>query len=236
MPFLSRRSWLRGPSQAKRSKAEGTWLGRASPAPGLLPKVPRQLEGTGQVGTMQQRARAEQHRAVPVLPLSLRSFRWATGRGGAGEGRGGQRETISRAGCYTGLGTAVQPHVCMYMDLHMCAQTCTHTDTRGCAHVPANTHTCVHGPSHMCTHRYAHRPVHAHTQHTHTCSWTYTHTQTCAHGLCTAVCAHTTPACARPHTHKCACMHGGPVHTRMYTQSLCPHVCVHTEPVHPRPL
>lgn len=61
MPFLSLQPWLRVPSQAKRSEAEGIWLGRASPTPRLLPKVPRQLEGTSQAGTMQQRARAEQH-------------------------------------------------------------------------------------------------------------------------------------------------------------------------------
>lgn len=61
MLFLSPRPWLRVPFQAKRSEAEGTWLGRASPAPRLLPKVPGQLEGTGQAGTMQQLAQAEQH-------------------------------------------------------------------------------------------------------------------------------------------------------------------------------
>lgn len=56
MPFLSPQPWLRVPSQAKQSEAVGIQLGRASPAPRLLPKVPRQLEGTGQAGTMQQRA------------------------------------------------------------------------------------------------------------------------------------------------------------------------------------
>lgn len=61
MPFLSPQTRLRVPSQAKWSRAEGTWLGKAGPAPRLLPKVPRQLEGTGQAGTMQQQARAEQH-------------------------------------------------------------------------------------------------------------------------------------------------------------------------------
>lgn len=58
---LSPQPWLKGPSQAKQSEAEGTWLGRASPAPRLLPEVPRQLKGTGQVGTMQQWAQAKQH-------------------------------------------------------------------------------------------------------------------------------------------------------------------------------
>lgn len=59
MPFLRPQPWLRVPSQAKQSEAVGIRLGRASPAARLLPKVPRQLEGTGQAGTMQQRARAE---------------------------------------------------------------------------------------------------------------------------------------------------------------------------------
>lgn len=202
IPFLSPRPWLRGLSQAKRSEAGGIWLGKASPAPKLLPKVPRQLEGTGQAGTMQQRARAEQHRAVPVLPLNLRSFRWVTARGGAGAGQGGQRESISPAGRSPGQEPPPSP-------MFVRTRTCTSARTR--AHGPADTHLGAHGPAHACTHGRARSPAHTHT---------YTHTRTCARGLC--VCEQ------RPCPHACVCAECLYAHLRAH-EACTPHSPVSTQ-------
>lgn len=155
-----------------------------------------------------------------MLPLSLRSFRWATGRGGAGEGQGGQKESVSRAGRSAGPGAPARPHVCMHTELHVCTQTCTHTDTR--ARGPANTHvctwtfTCVHTQvrTQTCTdthtHTRAHGPMHTH-MHADLCTWTL------------HVCVHTQPLLVHAHRH---------VSVRACTEILSTHVCTHRAFVH----
>lgn len=153
MPFVSPQPRLRVPSQAKQSEAVGIQLGRASPAPRLLPKVPRQLEGSGQAGTMQQRALSST--CASTQPAILQVGDWQ----GQEKGREG-RESVSAL-----LATllAQEPLPSPRVPAHgavLCTQT-AHTHTHICNR-PVNTHTHVHMD--FCKH--AHTGINTHTTHT----------------------------------------------------------------------
>lgn len=122
---------------AKQSRTEGTVWEWPAPCPGCSQRRPSSLRAQRQEGTMQRWARAGQRRAVPAPPLSLRSFRWATGGAGAGGGQEGRERTSATSGAARGQRSPPNPRACT--DLRGCTRTCTHTDTR--IHRDPHTHT-----------------------------------------------------------------------------------------------
>lgn len=184
MPFLSPQPWLRVPSQAKQSKAVGIQLGRASPAPRLLPKVPRKLEGTGQAGTMQQRALSST--CASTQPAILQVGDWQ----GQEKGREGRERVSALLAALLGQEPLPSPRVPAHGAVPVHTDTHTHVQ-QTCKH----THMCM-WTLQACTHMYTHN--------THVViNCAQTHAQTSAHGLSLPFCTHTAPARACPHTHTC---------------------------------
>lgn len=181
MPFLSPQPWLRVPSQAKQSEAVGIWQGRASPAPRLPPKVPRQLEGTGQAGTMQQRALSST--CASTQPPILQVGDWQ----GQEKGREGRERVSALSATPLGQEPLPSPRVPAHGAVPV------HTD---CTHTHGHTDT----PTHVDFCNRAHIGQHVHTHGLKLC----THTQTSAHELCLSLLhTHSPCSCMPTHTHTC---------------------------------
>lgn len=216
MPFLSPQPWLRMPCQAKRSEAVGIRLGRASPAPRLLPKVPRQLEGTGQAGTMQQRALSGT--CASTQPPILQVGDWQ----GREEGREGRERESALSATPLGQEPLPSPRVPAHgaVPVHTdCTLTAhrLHTYTRA-TDLYTHTHTWT-GLLQAYTHRY---------KHTHTViNCAHTHAETSAHGLCLSL-LHTRSPCSCMPTHTHVHTHiGSLTHTYVHAEPLYTHLCAH---------
>lgn len=218
MPFLSPQPWLRMPCQAKRSEAVGIRLGRASPAPRLLPKVPRQLEGTGQAGTMQQRALSGT--CASTQPPILQVGDWQ----GREEGREGRERESALSATPLGQEPLPSPRVPAHgaVPVHTdCTLTAhrLHTYTRA---TDLYTHTHTRGQD-FC--KRTHTDINTHTHMVINCA--HTHAETSAHGLCLSL-LHTCSPCSCMPTHTHVHTHiGSLTHTYVHAEPLYTHLCAH---------
>lgn len=200
----------------------GIRLGRASPAPRLLPKVPRQ--GAGQAGTMQQQALSGT--CASTQPPILQVGDWQ----GQEKGREGRERMSALSAALLGQEPLPSPGVPAHgaVPVHTACthtQTCKHTHRRP-MDLQTHTHTCAHRLLHACTHRYKH--THVVISCAHTC------TQTSAGGLCLSL-LHTHSPCSLMPPHTRAQLHREP-DTHVCTHRALAHTSVCTQPVHPMAL